>query len=293
MTPGQPVAVPPGQIWGAWNTDWAIIAALVLAGIVYAAGWRRLQRAARPPVGPRHAAAFAGAWVALAIALLSPLDALAGTLLSAHMGQHLLLLMVAPPLLAAARPGLVLRMGLPRAARTTAGEWMHALRPVTRWANQPLVVLVVSTVALWAWHVPAFYDAAVTNAGLHAAEHLSFLGTEFLFWRLVIDPAPRRRLAYPGAMLLTFAVLLQGAALGALLTLAPTVLYPVYRDTAALWGTTALADQHLAGALMWVPPGGAYLVTIVALAAAWFRQMDRRMPRREPGLAVATPEAGP
>lgn len=290
MALGSLVAVPPSEVWRAWNADPAIIGALVLAGAVYGVGWRRLQRAARPPVAARHAASFAAALALLAAALLSPLDALAGTLLSAHMVQHLILLLVAPPLLAFARPGLVLRVGLPPSARTQTGRWARMLRPVTRWPNQPLSVLVVSTVAMWAWHVPALYDAAVLNPFLHAAEHLSFLGGEFLFWRLVIDPSPRRRLSYPGAMLLTFGVLLQGAALGALITLSPTLLYPIYRSTAAMWGTTALNDQHLAGALMWIPPGGAYLVTIVALAARWFHQMDRRMPRREPALVLAPRE---
>jgi putative membrane protein len=277
------VLVAPSGLWRAWTLDPAVIAALALVALLYGRGLAVLAGKRRRVVRPRQAASFCAGLVLLAAALLSPLDALDATLLSVHMAQHMVLIVVAPMLLMYGRPGLVLMMGLPRTARETLrrAERDLGLRWVVRAARNPLVVLAAGSVALWAWHLPALYDAAVANPTVHAAEHLSFLVTSLAFWRLVIDPGPRRRLGYGAGMVLTFAVMLQSAALGALIALSPAVLYPVYAPGASLWGVSALGDQQLAGALMWIPVGGLYLITIVVLAGRWFGEVDRRMRRRE------------
>ena len=108
-----------------------------------------------------------------------------------------------------------------------------------------------------------------------------FLVTGLAFWSLVVDPGPRRRLGYAPGMLLVFVSMLASSALGALITFSPYVLYPLYRAGANMWGTTALADQQLAGAIMWVPPGLLYLVVIVVLARRWLEEVDRRVRRAE------------
>ncbi|HEU5002506.1 MAG TPA: cytochrome c oxidase assembly protein [Actinomycetota bacterium] len=281
------VAVPPAGLWGAWSFDPAVVGGLVLAAVAYERGWTALRRLARPPVTGRHAAAFGAGLGLLVVALVSPLDGLDATLLSAHMAQHLILLVAAPPLLLAGRPGLVLPRGLPLTGRRRLVVLSRRLHGPARWARNPLVVLVLVTATMWGWHLPGVYDAALAHPGLHAAEHAAFLGTALLFWRLVVDPAPRRKLGYAPAMLLTFGVMLQGAALGAAIALSPAVLYPAYGAGAAMWHVSALGDQQLAGALMWVPPGGLYLITIVALASRWFADVERRMRHREARLAPA------
>lgn len=287
------IAVPPSGLWRAWTFDPAVVAALVLTGALYLRGWSVLRGYRRPPVVARQAVSFSCGLLLLGVALVSPLDALSGTLLSAHMVQHLILMLLAPPLLVYGRPGLVVWMGLPRTVREGASRRSPALSPIARWFTRPLVAFGLYTVFLYGWHAPTLYDAALANPTIHAAEHLCFLAVSLLVWRLVIDPAPRRRCPYPAAMVLTFGVLLVSAALGALIALSPTLIYPAYRTTAPLWGLRPITDQQLAGAIMWVPPGGVYLVTIVTLAARWFAQVERHMRRREGLPAAGRPEPAP
>jgi putative membrane protein len=285
--------VPPSAVWGAWTFDPLVVAGLAAAAVAYARGWAKLAPRSRGAsqgagpqrtpghrqVRPRQAASFVAGLALLAVALVSPVDALADALLSVHMLQHLVLLVVAPPLLLYGRPGLVMFLGLPASSRSALGGLgaRRRLRRVGRVVLNPLAVLLVTVAALWGWHLPGPYQAAVTHPALHAVEHLTFLVSALAFWALVVDPAPRRRLGYGPAILLVFVTMLAGAALGALITFSSTVLYPIYGAGARLWGTTALADQQLAGAIMWIPPGAVYFLTVVFLALRWFEDVDRRM----------------
>ena len=284
------VVVAPSKVWVAWSFDPLVVGGLVLAAVVYSRGWAKLRREGHAGlVRPRQAVSFSAGLALLAVALVSPLDALAGALLSAHMAQHLILLVAAPPLLVYGRPGLVAFLGLPASSRTVLGGIgaRRRLRAVGRVVLSPLVVLVASVVALWGWHLSGPYQAALTHPAVHVVEHLSFMVSALAFWALVIDPGPRRRLGHGQAILLVFATMLAGAALGAVITFSSTVLYPVYAAGAALWRTTPLADQQAAGALMWIPPGTVDFLTIVFLALRWFEDMDRRVPRNKSALAGA------
>jgi cytochrome c oxidase assembly factor CtaG len=295
-----PVAVvAPSGVWGAWTFDPLVVAGLGAAALLYGCGWARLRRARASLVRPRQAVSFFAGLAMLAAALVSPVDALAGTLLSVHMVQHLILLIVAPPLLVYGRPGLVMFLGLPASSRSGLGA-VAARRRLRRAATvvlNPLVVLVATVAALWGWHLPGPYQAAVTHPALHAVEHLTFLVSALAFWALVIDAAPRRRLGYGPAMLLVFVTMLAGAALGALITFSSTALYPIYGAGAALWRTTPLADQQVAGAIMWIPPGAVYFLTVIFLALRWFEDVDRRVRAAETAAgpflgAAGTPTSG-
>jgi len=295
--PDAVVLLPPSRLWSAWTLDPGVLGGIGAAALLYQRGWSTLRRQhpARPVVRVRQAAAFFAGLGLLGVALVSPLDALDGTLLSAHMAQHLLLLTVAPPLLVYGRPGLVGRVGLPSSLRPglrdleRTGGWRWCVG-LTR---KPWAVLGAVTAALWLWHLPVAYDAAAIHPPLHLAEHACFLGTALAFWRLIIDGNPRRRLAYAPGMVLTFVVMLQTAALGAVIALSPQLLYPAYRVGPSLWGMTPLGDQQLAGALMWIPMGGLYLVTIVALAARWFAAQERRTPQHAATQHAAPQHAAP
>lgn len=271
--------VAPGELWSSWHPDPLVLAGLALAAVVYRQGLvgLRRQRRGRPAVGPTQVAAFSGGLATLAVALASPLEAAASSLFAAHMVQHLMLLVVAPPLLVLGRPGLVMTMALPRRARRRvrrAGT-RGAVRRTVEAVSHPAAVWGAGTVVLWAWHLPSLYEAAVLHDAVHALEHATLLAIAGLLWAAVLGRGSRP-LAAPAVVLLLFVTALQGAALGAVLSLASAPLYAVHEPVAPLWGLTPLEDQQLAGGLMWVPPGLVYLAVMAGVLVRWFASLDAR-----------------
>lgn len=252
-------ALQPHDVWGAWNLDPLVLLLLAVAVSAYVRGWRPASDT------PGRRAAFAGSVAAIAVALVSPLDAMAATLVSAHMVQHVLLILVAAPLLAVSAPGAALLRGAPagvrdgarivrRAAGLDASRVQLLRTPMARW-----VLLVVT---LWAWHASVVYGAAVENEAIHVVEHAMFLGTAFLFWSVVLGPARVR--VSPGLGLLgVFTLGLQAILLSALITFAREPWYSEYLFPPDGWGLDPLTDQQLAGMLMWFP--GAIVHTGIAL----------------------------
>ena len=282
-------AVPAG-VWGSWSPDPAVLLGLGLLGAAYGCGARRLWRGGRRAVSGRQAAAFAAGLAVVALALLSPLDGVAAALFAAHMAQHMLLIMVAAPLLVLGAPGLPLLVAL-------APRWRRRLARLRRRGDvaagrrllrHPAVAWGLHVGALWAWHLPVPFQAALASPPVHAAEHASFLGTAVLFWWVVLSPRARRPAAAPGgAVLYLFAAALQGSALGALLTLAPAPLYPLQAAAAASWGLAPLTDQQLAGLVMWIPADLVYLGTAGTLFMRWLLSLEAHDPRREQALRPA------
>ena len=265
----------PHDLWAAWNPDPLVIGALGLLVWAYRRG--RIG-------GPRRdtdvwrARCFTGALAAIALALLSPLDALSGVLASAHMVQHVLLILVAAPLLALAAPSSALLRGTPIAVRQATGRWRHRLG-LTH-ANlaplrHPVGVWLLHVATLWIWHARVPYDAALANDVVHLVEHASFLVTALLFWRVVMGARGAGRVSQGLGVMLVFAMALQSVLLSVLLVFARTPWYGGYADTTRAWGFEQLADQQLAGAIMWVPAGFVYIAAGLALMAAWLRTAER------------------
>ena len=214
--------------WSAW--DAATTLALLLAAGLYSEALRR-----RAPISAANALAFAAGWLSLAIALLAPLESEVAESFSLHMIQHELLMIAAPPLLILGRPYAALAATLP-----AVGLRIAAL-PL---CVPPLAALLLHAIALWIWHVPRFFDAALESAAVHAAQHASFFFTALLFWWAVF-----RRVRTGIAVLYILATMIHAGALAALLTFAPAPLYSL----------TALSEQQLGGLIMWVPAGYAML----------------------------------
>jgi len=266
---------PPGstaELWAAWNTNPMIWAALAAGALAYA----RLRRFT--PAWRR--AAFVGALLAIAVALVSPLDAMSGALASAHMVQHLLLMVVAAPLLAASAPGVPLLRGLPRSLRRAVTSWRR-----TRWARagsrllqNSAALALLHAVVVWVWHASAPYEAALDNSVIHGVEHLTFFVTALLVWIAITKTATMAAPGSGGGVLVLFALSVQSAILGALLTFAPTPWYGTYGRTATAWGVEPLADQQLAGVIMWVPGGGVFLVAALVLLFLWIGAPEGRRP---------------
>ena len=260
-----------------WSLTWTftpwVVGLLCVAAIAYVAGvfalWHHAGRA--KGVSRRQAAAFALGWLALVAALVSPLDALSSQLFSAHMLQHELLMVVAAPLLVLGRPLAVFAWALPPLVRrrVVAGvrvPWLLGIWRTLTWAPN---AWALHGIALWAWHLPAAFDAALGSSGWHTLQHTSFFATALLFWWEPLGGAARSR---PGpALLYLFTTMLHTAALGALLTLSPALWYAPYGSTSAQLGIDALEDQQLGGLVMWVPSGIAYFATALAVVARLLR----------------------
>jgi putative membrane protein len=231
--------------------------ALLVAGIVYVRGWRTLSPRMPGRFGPGRLAAFLGGLGAIGLAVASPLDALAGSSIVAHMAQHQLLMMIAPPLLWLGAPVGPMLRGLPRGPRRAAARALAApmVARATQALARPGVGWIAFVLGFWGWHLPVLYELALRSHGWHHVEHACFLGTAMLFWRPVILAWPARA-SWPRWTMIPYLLLadVQNTVLAAILTFADRAIYASY----------GLADQSLAGVLMWVTGSVVFL-----LAAVW------------------------
>jgi putative membrane protein len=272
-----------------------VLAGLLVAGIFYLRGTLALRRRARRTTEPAAPAlpappasgaarlaqwepcAFAVGWSALVLSILPPIDSLSIQYFSVHMIQHELMMLVGAPLVIAGRPLQRCLAGMPGALRTPAAHALQA-RPMSgawRVLTAPLVAWALHGLAIWVWHLPALYDAAVGNEAVHTLQHAMFVGTAALFWWGMLY-GRYGRAGYGVAVFYVFLTVVHTGILGAMLTFARTPLYPIYTAPAAAHGVDALVDQQRAGLLMWIPGGLVMTLLGLALFAAWLGESERR-----------------
>ena len=263
-----------------WEFEPVVVVPLAITAVLYVAGVARLWRKAGAGKGISWwaAASFAAGWITLAAALVSPIAWLSGILFSVHMTQHTLLMLVAAPLITFGHPLLAWMFALDAAPRERMAHAFRRPAIIGAWhaMTAPLAVFLVQAVALWVWHVPSLYEAALHNDAIHALEHLCFVLAGSLFWWAMVH-GRYGRTGYGLGVLYVFLSAVHSSALGALATIAPSVWYPEYTRQAAAWHLDALADQQLAGLLMWVPAGVIFIVFGLALTAAWLGEAERRV----------------
>ena len=230
---------------------------------------------AAAPRSPKHAVPFALGIVILALSLISPVDPLGDQyLFSAHMLQHLLLILIVPPLLILGLPPeRVLRWRQHPPVRRTEAV---LARPVVAWTSNMLMMTV--------WHIPALYNAANAITAVHVFEHLTFLVTGCMFWWPIFSPVVEDRLQPAPAMLYLFGAAAVSTVLGILITFLPVGLYRPYAHPAdelgalhlvrATWGISAAEDEKLAGLLMWVPGCTLYFLAMLLELGRWYRVPD-------------------
>lgn len=269
----------------AWTTRPRLLIALFLLAAIYGRGlfvlWRRAGIGAG--VSRVRAASYATGWTVLVIALASPLDGLAELLASAHMVQHLLLMLVAAPLMIVGMPGLVGLWALPaRWRRRVAHRWRNsdAIRSSWEIISQPMLAWVIYFAILWAWHLPSLYEAALSDPLIHDLQHILFFGAAGLLWWVMLNPASQKSALSTGVLSL-FTTALHAMALGVFMTLSPRAWYPAYEATTQSWGLTLLEDQQIAGALMWMPACIVYVILAASIFAFWLRETERDTTRIE------------
>jgi cytochrome c oxidase assembly factor CtaG len=263
-----------------WTFDPLVVVPLIVTAALYAAGIVRLRQhsAVWRGIASWRIASFAAGWVTIVLALVSPVAWLSEILFSVHMTQHTLLMLVAAPLMMFGHPLFVWLWAFNAAPRTSlcAVVLRRPVRSTWQALTAPLSVFLLNGLALWIWHLPLLYQAALRHTGIHALEHLSFLLASSLFWWGMVH-GRYGRIGYGLGVLYVFLTGVHSSALGALLTVSPSVWYGDYARQAAVWRIDALADQQLAGLLMWIPAGVIFLIFGLALFAAWLGESERRV----------------
>jgi cytochrome c oxidase assembly factor CtaG len=254
----------------AWDFEWSInIGCLLMLALyfwkVQAGMWRRFS--------------FVAGILVMLLALESPLDPLGDDyLFSAHMAQHLLLILIVPPFLL---------LGI---SETTARMWLHvkAVAKTEQILGRPSVAWFSAIGVMTLWHLPVLYNFALAHEAVHVFQHLSFLVTATMFWWPVLHPIPDCRLEMGPAVFYLFTAAAENSVLGIILTFISPGHYPAYLhpddDLGALrliretWGLSPAADQRLGGLLMWIPGCSIYFIGILALLARWYSEPDRDLP---------------
>jgi putative membrane protein len=263
-----------GQPALSWTFDPWIALPLGVLLLLYIKGMARLWRRSCSSRQRRlwQALAYASGWLSLAGALVSPLHQLGEHLFTAHMIEHEIVITIAAPLLVLARPGGAFVWSFARRERQFVRRLVRgpAVRRSWRWLTRPLNATLLHALAIWIWHVPPFFDAAVVDLGLHRLQHLSFFATAVLFWWSLLWRAEAA--VATGELFIT---MIHTGILGALMSFAPRVLYAVQTSDAPRWGLTPLEDQQLAGLVMWVLVGTIYAGVAIAFFASWIQGSSR------------------
>jgi cytochrome c oxidase assembly factor CtaG len=271
------------DLWRTWTFEPLVTISLALTAFLFIAGLRKLWRESGTNRGIRkwEATMFAGGWLALFVALISPLHSWGRVLFSAHMTQHEVLMLVAAPLLVLGRPLIAFMWAIPMSWARQLGaisrlSWFAA---TWRVVTLPFVAWLIHAIALWVWHIPVLFDAVLNNELIHTLQHISFLFSAILFWWALVHGG-RGWMGYGAALLYVFTTSLHSGLLGAFLTFSTTVWYPGYNGLTSSWELTPLEDQQLGGLIMWIPAGLVYAIAGLALLAGWILEAERRADNR-------------
>jgi len=241
------------------------LAVLTIVASAYMIGWRRLARRSAGTVALWRPLAAAGGLGAFAVATVSPLAEVAHERFTAHMFQHVLMMMIAVPILLIADPFPAVLWSMPRQARGLVGRLLTRAAPLRRYAAAivaPGIAWALSSTLVWLWHLPTLYDLALENEAWHVVEHFAFVAAAVIFWWPVLAPAPRLRRPPSDGTRLAYLVLsaLSTGALGVLFASTTRAIYTAYAGA-----PDALDDQRLGGVVMWAVGSGVEMTAILAV----------------------------
>ena len=256
-----------------WHFHPDVVAALVLAAALYVLALSRLQPAPRwlHPIEPRHIACFLLGLLVVYAAEGTPLHELSEHyLFSAHMVQHLLLTMVAPPLFMLGTPLWLLRPFL--ASR--------GMLPIARVLTSPIVAIAAFNGVLAFWHVPGLYESTLQDHNIHIFNHLTYIMAAVLMWWPVCGPAPELpRLSYPAQMLYLFVQSLVPAVLASIITFSEIVIYPTYAAAPRVFEIAPLVDQQMGGLIMKIVGSLILWSLAIGIFFVWFNHEERELER--------------
>ena len=265
--------------WWEWHFHPDVILGVLLLEGLYLLGVGSLRRRFgwAPAVESRHVALFSLGVLVLFVALTSPIHHLGDNFLfSAHMIQHLLLILVVPPLLLLGTPEWLLRPLVHLPQVLAAGRFL----------THPVIAFIIFSFVLSVWHFPALYDLTLHNHVAHISEHLLFISASVIMWWPVLSPTPELpRASYPIQMLYLFFLSLPPGFIGAAITFSQEVLYEWYGTVPRLWGISALADQQIGGLIMKIPGALTFLGALTVVFFVWFNREERGEWEEEKELA--------
>ncbi len=266
---------------GPWTWRWDVGLSMLLAVGLYSRGWLRLRSRSRRLAAPWRLVAYLGGWFCLALALLSPIDALGGELFTMHMVQHLLLVMFAPPLLWIANPMPFVLWALPADWRRAMPRWLArgaSFRQRLAQATPRGVAWFAFVLVYLGWHDPHLYSLALRDSFIHDVEHLSFFGTAMLYWWHVTGMGPRFHPRFP--LMARLAYLLGAVPFnmftGIAIAFAEQPLYPYYTTVPRLYGLSVLFDQRLGGFIMWAPGSMMFILAALVFIGRVIGQEERK-----------------
>jgi putative membrane protein len=265
-----------------WSFSFSVLICLGSLLALYFWGARRLlSRSNLKSTGKIKKWAFGGSLVALLVALISPVDVYSNDLFFVHMIQHLLLIMVAAPLIRMASPIAECLWGLPRSIRKPIVTMLSKKSPIRVFLHgitTPLVAWFLFAIVVWVWHVPEIYDMALKSSQLHDFEHLTMFFAGIVFWWPVLgSPVLFKQLVFPLRFLYLFLALMQNVILASILTYADKPIYRFYVDSPLHWGISKGADQQLGGVLMWLVGSMMFAGVTIVLIYMWLERDHRRM----------------
>jgi putative membrane protein len=266
-----PVMIQDPSFWLS-NWDWdpkTLLGGVLVLGIYLTlVGPYRARHFPTEPVKLNTKIYFTLAILVVILAQISPLDELSDNyLFSAHMFQHILFTVVAPPLLLLGVPDWFFRPILSRP------NWMRAARFLTN----PILAFFLFNIIYAGWHFPAAYEATLENETLHLFEHITFVVSALLFWWPILSPVPELpRLPYPTQVLYLFLASVPCTVLGALIIFTPKILYATYANAPRISSLSPMNDQQIAGVLMAMGVNMVYLFVLSVVFFKWLNHEESR-----------------
>jgi putative membrane protein len=258
----------------AWSFEPTVLIGVAALAVLYALAWRQARATGAPHrPGFGRLALFACGLLAILAALVSPIDDLGDQLLVMHMLQHVLLLDIVP---------ILLILGLNKVLLRPVTRRLHSIEKRAGYLAHPAFAVLAYAGFMWAWHIPAMYDAALKNSTVHAFEHVCFAGAGTLYWWHVLSPIRNRmRLGGLGPIAYMVSTKLLVGMLGIVLAFAPSSFYPFYEHHPHYWGLSPSEDQSMAGLLMALEQSIVMGIALVWLFVQMLNESEREAQRAE------------